>query len=524
MFKNFKKKSPKVKAGIIAFVVVILVLLIGVLYSNFKPDPPPEYEVVDVNYGTVTESLDVSGTVESGATEDFLAIEGVMVEEVFVNVGDTVKKGDKIATFNVSGASTYLTEAKNAYDKALKQYNDSLNSSDANAKRKAEIQDEIDVLNKKIEELQGEIEILTKELEGSVTQTTSISDDYIESIALQMLKNGSSLKQIKEFKNAIANVKVPVTDSASSEKQQQLLQKSVELAQLSSELTVLYAESNLMIVADDATLKALKKVADNKKADYESIKSIYDKMAAGWVANSEGIITTINIKPGQRFVPVVESNQSSFDISSLLGGSIDGDTASIITSLLGQGGVESVGTGIRLESYEDMIVSVTVSKSDLLKIQVGMEAVVTSLDSEYEGEVIYVGATAMDSSGSLDLGSIAGSLLGGGSGSNGAVVKVKIKNPDRKVVIGFDVDIKIVLDTHDNVLKVPVEAVIYNNGTYSVFVYDEDDKTVTKRTIVKGSLDESSYEVAEGLVEGEKVVKSPDPKMEDGTKIAMKKL
>ena len=525
MFKSFKKKSPKVKAGIIAFVVVILVLLIGVLYSNFKPDPPPEYEVVDVNYGVVTESLAVSGSVESCATEDFLAIEGVMVEEVFVNVGDTVKKGDKIATFNVSGASTYLTDAKKAYEKALKQYNDSLSASDANAKRKAEIQEEIDALNKKIEKLQGEIETLTKELEGSTTQTAPISDDYIESIVKQMLKNGTSLKQIKEFKNVISNVKMPVVDSASSEKQQQLLQKSVELAQLSSELSVLYAESNLMIVADETTLKALKKVADNKKADYESIKLIYDKMSAGWVADCEGIITTVNIKPGQKFVPIAETNQSSFDISSLFGGAVDGETAGLISSLLGQGGgTDSVGTGVRLESYEDMIVSVTVSKSDLLKIQVGMEAVVTSLDSEYEGEVIYVGATAMDSSGSLDIGSIAGSLLGGGSGSNGAVVKVKIKNPDRKVVIGFDVDIKIVLDTHEDVLKVPVEAVIYNNGTYSVFVYDEDDKTVTKRTIVKGSLDESSYEIIEGLVKGEKVIKSPDPKMEDGTKISMKKM
>ena len=84
-------------------------------------------------------------------------------------------------------------------------------------------------------------------------------------------------------------------------------------------------------------------------------------------------------------------------------------------------------------------------------------------------------------------------------------------------------DIKIVLDTLDDVLKVPVEAVVYNNGTYSVFVYDKEEETVTKRTIVKGSLDESSYEIVEGLVEGEIVVKSPDPKMEDGTKIAEKK-
>ena len=181
-----------------------------------------------------------------------------------------------------------------------------------------------------------------------------------------------------------------------------------------------------------------------------------------------------------------------------------------------------MGTGIKLESYEDMIVSITVGKSDLLKIKVGMEAVITSLGTEYKGEVVYVSATASESSGGLDIGSIAGSLMGTGGGASGAEVKVKINNPDEKIVIGFDVDIKVILDTFEDVLKVPVESVIYNSGTYSVFVYDEEEKTVSKRTVTKGSLDETSYEIVDGLVEGEKVVKSPDPNMEDGTKIAMK--
>ncbi len=521
MFKNFKKKSPKVKAGIIAFIVVIAVLLAWVLYSNFKPDPAPEYELSEVSYGTITESLDVSGTVESGVTENLLAIEGVTVNEVLVNVGDTVKKGDKLATFDVSGVSQYVTEAKSAYDKALKQYNDSVSSSSANAKRKAQIEKEIEALNKKISTLQGEIDKLTKEIEGTTTQTAPISDNYIEEVIKQMLKNGSSLKQIKEFKKSLESIKLPVSNSASSEKQQELMQKSIELAQLTSELTVLYGEGAMMVVVDDTTLKALKKVADTKKEEYDQIKKIYDDMAAGWVAENEGIITAVNIKPGEKFVVVNNSTSSTFDISALLGG-VDDETAGIITSLLGQNSAP-VGSGIVLESYNDMIVSVTVSKSDLLKVKVGMKAVVTSLDAEYEGEVIYVGATAVDSTGGFDISSIAGSLMGGGTSSNGAEVKVKIKNPDEKVVIGFDVDIRIILDTLDNVLKVPVEAVVYNNGTYSVFVYDKEEETVTKRTIVKGSLDESSYEIVEGLVEGEVVVKSPDPKMEDGTKIAEKK-
>lgn len=523
LFKSFKKKSPQAKAGIIAFIVVMALLIFYVLYSNLKPEPPAEYEIADVSYGTITDCLDVSGTVESGVTEDLLAIEGVIVEEVFVSVGDTVKKGDKLAIFNVSGASSYLTEAKNAYDKALSEYNETMSSADTNAKRKTEISAEIEKLNGKITVKQSEIDALAKELENSSasTETAPIPEEQINQIAMQMLANGSSLIQVRQFKEAASTVELPVVDSASSGKQQELMQKNLELAQLNSELSALYAEDAALIIPDESVAKALKSVADSKKADYDRIKSAYDKMSSGWIAENDGIVTEVNIKAGEKFVPVKETTSSSFDITSLLGTSVDEETVNLVSSLMGSSSAP-MGTGIKLESYEDMIVSVTVGKSDLLKIKVGMEAIITSLDSEYKGEVVYVSATASESSGGLDIGSIAGSLMGGSSGASGAEVKIKIHNPDEKVVIGFDVDIKVVLDTFEDVLKVPVESVIYNSGTYSVFVYDEKEETVSKRTITKGSLDDTSYEIVEGLVEGEKVVRSPDPNMEDGTKIAIK--
>ncbi len=520
MLKNFKKKSPQAKAGIIAFILVMSLLVFYVAYSNLKPADPVEYELVKAEKGTITDTLDVSGTVESGVTEDMLALEGVFVEEVFVNVGDAVKKGDKIATFNVSGVSSYLTDAKKAYDKALKEYNDAAGSSKTNAERKTEIAKQIETVNGKITTKQQEIETLEKEVNVSDTETAPIPQEQINQIAMQMLANGSSLKQINQFKEAASKVELPVTDSASSEKYQELMQKNLELAQLNAELSALYAEDTVTVVTDETVLKALKSVADTKKADYDKIKSVYDRMSKGWVAENNGIITEVNIRAGEKFIPVKQTT-SSFDIASLLGGQVDGETLNLITSLMGNSSIPA-GTGVKLESYDDMIVSVTVGKSDLLKIKVGMEAVITSLDSQYKGEVVYVGATAAESTGGLDISSIAGSLLGSGSGASGAVVKIKIHNPDEKIVIGFDVDIKVVLDTIEDVLKVPVEAVVYNSGVYSVFVYDEDEGTATKRTVTKGSLDDTSYEITGGLEVGEWVVKSPDPNMEDGTRIAKK--
>ena len=576
LLKNFKKKSLKVKIAIIAFIVFMIALVSYVLYSTFKPEPPTPYEMSEVSYGEITDYLDVSGTVESGVSENFMAIEGVVVEEVFVNVGDKVKNGDLLATFNVSNATKYLNDAKKDYDSALKDYTDAKKTADENAKRKAEIASEITAIKKEIEAKEKEIAELEKKAETETTipeievptdsvtfsqeqvdaiisemKNNGATEDeikaFVESVTLpdfstqempditqeqvndvisQMTQNGATKEEIDAFTDSISkiqpDIKIPneipeISNEPST--QDLLIQKNLELAQLKSDLSTLQAENAVTVSTDNETiLENLKTIADAKKVTYENIKKTYDKMKNGWYAENDGIVTVVNVKAGEAFVPV-KSNNSSLDLSALIGDNVNVD---LITSLMGDAAAIPTGIGVTLESYDDMIVSVTVSKSDLLKIKTGMKAIATSLDSEYDAEVIYVGATAVDNSGTLDLNSITSSLMGGAGGASGALVKVKINNPDEKVVIGFDVDIKIKLQTVEDVLKVPVESVIYNNGKYFVFVFDKDEGIAVKREIVKGTLDDTSYEVVSGLKEGELVLKSPDPNIEDGTRVQNK--
>ena len=517
MFKNFKKKSLKAKVGIIAFIIFMIVLISYVLYSNFKPEPPAEYEVSKVVYGSIIDTLDVSGTVVSGVSENFTAIEGVFVEEVFVNVGDRVAIGDKLATFNVSGVAQYLTAAYKEYTDALQDYNETKASFDKNSNKKAYYNKEIENTKAEIKKLEKEIANLEAQIEKIevVTETQTIPQDQIDAIAEQMKVNGSTQEQIDQFVIAAQSVEVPVTKVDTS-KTEALIDKKIQLVKLNTQLSSLQAESALVITVDESMVEAFKNVADTKKAKYEGIKAIYDHMKNGWYAQTNGIVTKMNIKAGEPFVPVQESG-SSINLSELLGMSGLNMDDSLINSLLGNSASVPMGVGVTVESYDDMVVSVTVGKSDLLKIKVGMQAIVTSLGSDYEGEVIYVSATASESTG-LDL----GSLMGTSSGATGAVVKVKINNPDEKIVIGFDVDIKIKLSVAEDVLKIPVESVMYDNGKYSVFVYDEDTEKVVRRIITKGTLDNTCYEVVDGVSNGEWVVKSPDPNMEDGTKIAKK--
>ncbi|MCR4595027.1 MAG: hypothetical protein K5761_08230 [Clostridiales bacterium] len=520
MLKKFKKKSLKTKLAIIIGIILLLALIAYVLYTQLKPDPLTEYEMATVQKSTITDTLDVSGTVESESTYNYIGINGVRAEEVLVKVGDKVSKGDKIATFDVSGASAYLTTAKKAYDSALKDYNDVVSANAKTVSKKADLTAQINAKNKEIEAKKKEIADIESKIasQESVTEKASLSQEQIDAIADQMKKNGSSDEEIQAFRDSAAAASVNVSSSENTNLQTELIQKNLELSQLNAELTSLQAQSSAVIISDDDTItSALKNVADSKKKTYEGIKAVYDSLENGWYADADGIITVVNIQAGEVFVPVADSSEGT-DLASLIGASID---LSSITSLLGGSDDTAMGVGVTLEDYNNLIATVSVGKSDLLKISTGMKATVLSQGEEYEGEIIYVAAEAGSSS-QIDLSNLTSSLLSGSGSGSSALVKVKIKKPDKNIVIGFDVDIQIELSRLEDVIVVPVEAVVFDKGKYFVYTYNDSDQTVKKQSIEVGILDETNYEIKKGLREGQKVIKSPDPAMVDGDKVAEK--
>ena len=90
------------------------------------------------------------------------------------------------------------------------------------------------------------------------------------------------------------------------------------------------------------------------------------------------------------------------------------------------------------------------------------------------------------------------------------------------MVIGFDVDVSIDTEKLENVMVIPVEAVSTNDGENCVFVYNEKEKTVSKRVVTLGVGSDTMYEVLEGLQVGEQVVLNPKTALTDGDKIQVK--
>lgn len=525
VIKKFKNMTRARQIGTIIVTIVILVLIGYVLYTNFKPEPLPEYNVTEIKLGDLQSTYETTGTVVSDNTEAYTAITGVKVTSVNVKVGDSVKAGDVLAQFDVSTLNSQLKEYKTAYDKALKAYNDSVSSTNAAKQNKANAAAQMNTVNSEIARLEQEIKA-TEDTKNQTPDTPEYSQEQLDALIQKLKDSGFSKEEIDKIIESLKNSSGGITkEDIESAIANATATKKLELAQKQSQKQMLEAQLALYEAQSDETASSIyKNVMEQKKADYESYKALVDSMKNGWVASSDGLVTEVNLVAGQAFTPKA-SKSTTTDLSSIMKYvSGNNDMTSVLSDIIGSvtDGNASSGTGITLENTNEFVAEFSVGKYDILSIKVGQRVKISSLGSDYEGEVIYVSATASESS-SLDISSIASTFTGGSSSSsNGALVRVKINNPDEKIIIGFDVDIKIDTEKIENVMVLPIDAVVTEDSTNFVYVVDENNK-VSKREITVGRFSDDNYELLTGVEQGERVVDNPKTTMAEGDKIAIKK-
>jgi RND family efflux transporter MFP subunit len=101
--------------------------------------------------------------------------------------------------------------------------------------------------------------------------------------------------------------------------------------------------------------------------------------------------------------------------------------------------------------------------------------------------------------------------------SVGYPVKITIPNDKHEIKPGMFAEVHITTDTKDNVIMIPIEAVLSQVGKSSIFVLEGD--IAKKREVQLGLKDDNYYEVAEGLNEGEQVIIKGQQFVIDGEKV-----
>ncbi len=502
-----KKKRNGIIIGSVAGVLVVVLLILMFVV----PDSGITVNLVEVKPRAMSQHFTTTGEIVSDGDTQYTMYSGTLVKTVNVKEGDTVKKGDVLATFDTSAIDKEIAEKQESYSKALESYNSVVNG-------KVTAEQQVKNLTSQIATLEKEAETLKKELtsmSGTLPEVPNVDIDEIIAKLSEMSP--------EELQAALTQILNSIPDiSTGADKVSDFSDKISKLITCETELLQLKVQNELFKTQSSLSFDEIVKMAvDTAKADLDKSVAKKEVIAKGWVAESDGLVTKVSVKAGETFGT---EQSSGFDMSSLLSMLTSGDTQMDMSSILSMLGNTGAGqTGMVVADTSKYVATFIAGKYDILKLEVGQKATVTTMGGTFDGEIIYISPTATSgsSSGSFDLSSITSGLTG--SSSAGCQVKVSIENPDESVIEGFDVDIDVEIGETKEQIAIPVEALIPDSKASSVYVYNSETETVSVREITFGTTDDTYYQIESGLQEGEFVVKNPPTTLTDGAKVKVEK-
>ena len=479
--KNKKKKI------IIIICIVLAIALIAVGASIYAKNAKiMQVSLYTIGTSDIYESVNATGAVSAGNVKEYKVDSLAVVKEVFVKVGDEVKQGDVLATFDTSSFDAQIEKLQATYNQAKSSYNSALSSQNEAKKNLAEVEKQISALEKEINALEKSIAKSTASTESSVNANLEAMRAALDK-AIEQGEDVDIDALIKALEDALGDASNTAEGALSTQK---------DIAQLASDklsLTAYKTQRQLYSsMASDTLVSSRKELMNTTKEAIDALKESQAELAAGWTAAFDGVVTDCGIVPGE---------QASF-----------------------------LSSGITLQNLNSMVVTVSLGEYDIHKVEVGMPVTITTAYGTYSGKVISKAPVAgggssasnslIDSFGSMMGMSGLSSLTASGSGVE---VKVSVDAPDENIIVGFDAGVEIFTGEHLGVVTVPAESMLHDkNGTY-VYLYNEEKGTVTRTKIKTGAMSYTEYEITEGLKLGDRIISTPQSTFEETFEVKVAK-
>jgi len=486
----------------------VIILAIASYFLFFRGGSSTTIDTATVTIGDVLEKVSVTGKISPVSKADLSFQKGGIVAAINVKVGDSVKKGDVIASINDAGDQAILASAEdkladltrslNAPEFALEQ--SKVNSAktilsnakiDAlNAARTALVQTQAAVNNYAdnfFNNPQSANPTINIKSDSSSVQNAINSNRILVSDILLKWKNSlnlattsdSATNLISSVNNYVATVKDFMDQLSSSVNN--LSPGNSGIPQTVIDADIVTMNSGLAALNQAiASISSAKTSLENASTNYDQAYSNFLLKVAGSSAQSiaaEGAI--------------VDSYKAELAKDKIIA-PIDG-----IVTLAGPNVGEFVSAGVtefgvivegnyKVEAY--------VPEADIAKISIGNIAS-TTLDAYRQDVDFPAVVTSIDP---------AETIL---EGVPTYKITLKFMKDDARIRSGMTANLDILTRQSSDVIVVPTRAVIDDNGDRSVRVLNPDGKTfiaVPVKVGLRGS--EGTTEVISGLSKGEKVV------------------
>lgn len=472
--KQKKEKKPLDKAGkkkrrrIIIFSVIGVVVLLIILMKIFGGNGAQAIvNTTAAETGEIEQTISTSGTVTTQETKSYFSDVSVKVGDIPVAVGDAVKAGDLLLAFDEESLAKEKTLAELKVQSTEGSYKNSVQNNSEKIGDLGEASTNLDVLEQQI----ADTEAYIKGLESKIEKKKS--DLAYEGALLQI-----SLLDWKNQPNSDEYMNLQKLVQLNSYEQQ----NNEDVKGWQDELDVY-----------NKMLTSYKEYRSEMKSQKSSAEA--GKMTAGAKQELEATNQTNEI----------QATNSLANLEAVEGG-ITAEFDGVVTELNAVvGGNVTSGTQIlKLESTQDVMVKITVTKYDLDKIAVGQKAVITIGSKKYDGEVSKINKMAEKNN----------------SGAAVVGTEIKITNPDSDVILGVEAKVEISTAKEANAVIVPVSVV--NVDMNGEFVYVVENSILVKKPVTTGISSDTYIQVLEGLSEGEQVVTDVTAVLQEGmTVVAM---
>ncbi|GKU25718.1 efflux RND transporter periplasmic adaptor subunit [Clostridium folliculivorans] len=447
---------------IITLIGVITLICTAFGFLQFRKNKSNNISVktILVTKENIKSYLNTTGVVKAKNVKDYYGSQ-LKVTNINFKIGDKVKKGDILMSFDISDMQNAAKQAKIQYDSAILQRQDLLNQ---NVK-----------INSKITDLDREIADVKIKIEQFKLDRNTVTNNYgfINSVsALKDKITNKERKYSKEAANTLDNNEQDATiaqaDSSAS---------IGVLQQLSKTLTTLETQKNNIQPISEEKLKQMDNTVSLAKIAFESANSRLRYMPESLTADFGGTVTSLNAAIGSIASPTL--------------------------------------VAVTIEDLENLKVIVSLGKSDIDKVKVNQNATIKSNGKEYNGKISFISPSGKK--GVSGIGMIATTA------SNDVTMdaEIELSKSDENLKTEFDVDVDILLAERNSVVTVPMEAIkAVKGGRYVVYVVDAN-RRVSEREVQVGIKSEINAEIVKGINIGERIILNPSTMIRDGITVRL---
>ncbi|MBN2822143.1 MAG: biotin/lipoyl-binding protein [Coriobacteriia bacterium] len=491
---------------IAAVVAVVLVAGVGVAIAINARSGGVEVSVESATRGALAVTVTASGEVEADEEGDIYPPTATTIESIVVTEGQTVKKGDLIATLDTAPLEVQVAQAQAAYEGALAQADAVRKTAPSSADKDA---------------ASAAVNAAYSAYAAALAQYEAVKEAVPSQEAIDLAQSEvdqaqldyeAALQAYQDFllanpapRDAVDEAALAVLGAVRDQMYADLLSAQATLAQLLAAQDNTAAEAAAKAAKDQAWAAYLAALAQQsaleKASDTGAARSSAD--SAVDVARLALDLAIENLGKAELRAPMdgkVVFNSAAGSLSALGGSSSEGKP--------------TVGSSVTPASppfsvvvFDHVVFTALVDEADIAKIEEGQPVFIT-LDA-IVGEVFEATVERVERTSSLTP-----------TGGTAFPVLMRLKDVGERALLGMNGSVDIEISSIDDAISVPVEAVLDDSdGSYVFLVRDGRAVRVNVKT---GTLTDTRAQILTGVAADDKVVISGLTELEDGVTVKVK--